>query len=308
MKFVRTLSFAIACAACVITAGSQEFQPVPPAGLTPDHIAPGATTFWEYVPAPSFSLYQYNSSSQSMQARGYFSPFKSMSIGGGSAVQNDELWMLDGYNELWRYDFPTQAAQLKFQDNRMQQVVVGPGYTDSCHPYEVWVTLHDTTQNGWFQDRYNFCTKVFESPETAVVSTNPSSISTGGGEVWGINTSNQVFRFNPATNAFVQLPGTLTQIAVGVNGVWGLNASGAVFEFNPVTQVFDRLTGTLTKIAAAGNGVWGINSTNQVVRYEASTRTFFAIASVGVTNLAVGTGGGVWAIDANGNLQAFVTP
>jgi len=308
MKFVRALSFAIACAACVMTAGSQEFEPVAPTGLSPSVIAAGATTFWEYVPAPSFSLYQYDSASQSMQARGYFGPFKSMSIGGGSAVQNDELWMLDFYGELLRYDVPTETAQLKLQDNRAQQVVVGPGYTDSCHPYEVWVTLHDTTQNGWFQDRYNFCTKNFDTPENALVSTNPSFIATGGGEVWGINSSNQVFRFNPATNSFVQMPGTLSQIAVGVNGVWGLNAAGAVFEFNPVTQVFDRLTGTLTKIVAPGNGVWGINSANQVVRYEASTRTFFAIASAGMTNLAVGTGAGVWAIDTAGNLQAFVTP
>jgi hypothetical protein len=61
-------------------------------------------------------------------------------------------------------------------------------------------------------------------------------VAAGGSEVWGINTSSQLFRL--AGGTFVSVPGTLNRIAVGggtllqKDEIWGLDSSGNVFHFN----------------------------------------------------------------------------
>lgn len=143
--------------------------------------------------------------------------------------------------------------------------------------------------------RYNYCTKIFDG----IASPSLSKISTGGGEVWALNTANQIFRFNPATGAFVQMTGNLAQIAVGVDGVWGLNANGSFFEFNPISQVFNAVSGNkFTSIAAGGNGIWGLNA-GVSYRYVASTRTWVQVGGAQLTGISSGTGGGVFAVNAS---------
>jgi len=307
MKSAKFTLIAIVCAACVISAVAQQFQAAVPSAIDVSVYAAGAKEFWAFGPGTGFEVYAYNPSLNAMQLKANIGGITSMSIGGGSAVQDDEEWMLEEVNYLWRYDTPTRTAQLVNTSNAMRSVVVGPGYADGCHPYEVWVTYNSGLDNIWFAARYNYCTKALEEPGITAVPGGPSKIATGNGEVWALNTANQVFRFNPATNSFVKMAGSLTQLTVGIDGVWGLNAAGNIYEFNPVTQAFNLIPGSLATISAGGDGIWGINSSHQVYRYEASTRSFFAVAGPQLFgNVAVGTGGGVWSTDSLGNPQVFV--
>ena len=42
-----------------------------------------------------------------------------------------------------------------------------------------------------------------------------TQVAAGRNEVFGIGTANQIYRYNPGTKAFVQIPGSLAQVAVG---------------------------------------------------------------------------------------------
>ena len=133
------------------------------------------------------------------------------------------------------------------------------------------------------------------------------SLSVGGGNIWGINGSGTIFRFNFATLTFDQIPpGLLAQLTVGPNGVWGINPSSQAFEFHGNTQTFDQLPGSLTQIQAGGNGVWGLNS-GQIFRLEPSTAAFVRIPGV-LVSISVGSGGGVWGINSAKQVFAFTTP
>lgn len=114
-----------------------------------------------------------------------------------------------------------------------------------------------------------------------------SQVAAGRAEVWGINTSQKIYRLNSSTKTFTHSAGwpALTQIAVGggtsVQGdeVWGLNASGAIYRFNLSTKMFSAVTGVLSQIVV-GEGVtdnchpyevWGINPLSNVYRYNYCT-------------------------------------
>jgi len=47
------------------------------------------------------------------------------------------------------------------------------------------------------------------------------------GTVWGLNSANQIFRYNAPEQNWILVPGQLSQISVGADAVvWGLSASG----------------------------------------------------------------------------------
>jgi hypothetical protein len=129
-------------------------------------------------------------------------------------------------------------------------------------------------------------------------------LSVGGGDVWGINDSKQIFRFDPQTSTFKQLPGLLSQIAVGVDGVWGINAS-QIYQFDPSTGHFVQLRGSLTQITAGGNGVWGINTSSQIFRFDPGSQLFTQAAPGSLATISVGTGGDVWGVNASNQVYAF---
>jgi hypothetical protein len=165
-------------------------------------------------------------------------------------------------------------------------------------------------------------------------------------EVWGLNPSAQIYRYNFCGQSFEQVPGTLATLAVGGGGVWGINGSGTSFRFSfgtllfdgsfggPFTQItvgpngvwaidsrsnlrqynnqsdfLDRRVGleTFTQVQVGGNGVWGLNFSGQVFRFEESTGSVVSIPSV-FRSISAGSGSGVWGIDSSGKAYAFSTP
>ena len=164
-------------------------------------------------------------------------------------------------------------------------------------------------------------------------------------EVWGLNPSAQIYRFDFCLNNWDQIAGTLETIAVSGGDVWGMNGDGTVFSFDYTTQSFQSIYhgtylaaapqsvwvfnhdvpsdyvhqftpsgGTavsvilsLTQIQAGGDGVWGINSSGQVFALRYAATEFVQIPGILLASISVGSGGGVWGIDSTGQVFAFST-
>jgi hypothetical protein len=222
-----------------------------------------------------------------------------ISVGGGNAAQADTVWARDSGGAI--YSAAKSGTTWTFTQvpsrNLFTHVVAGPGYQDSCHPYEVWAL-----NSGAQIFRYDFCGKNF-----ALVNGILCSAWVGGGDMWGNDCLGNIFRYNFATGGFDQIPGALTEIAVGPNGVFGISSDTLIWEFHDNIQNFTQLPGSLGKIAAGGNGVWGLNSAQQVYRLEPGTATFVQVSGQ-MASISVGSGGGVWGIDNSGKVYAFTTP
>jgi hypothetical protein len=126
------------------------------------------------------------------------------------------------------------------------------------------------------------------------------------GTVWGINSSNQTFWFNPQTQNWQRTPGLLTQIAVGANGfVWGLDAAGDIYRYDPNSQNWDPIPGNLSQIAVGCDGdVWGINSSSQIYHFNPATQNWTYIPGA-LAHIAVGYDGAVWGINAAQQIFRF---
>jgi hypothetical protein len=95
-------------------------------------------------------------------------------------------------------------------------------------------------------------------------------ITVGVNDVWGIDSSAEVFRYDPNTNGFVQLSDTplLRQIVAGGDGVWGVDRIGQIWRFDPSSASFVQVDGVLKSIAVGyGAGVWGVNSSDEVFAF-----------------------------------------
>jgi sugar lactone lactonase YvrE len=134
-----------------------------------------------------------------------------------------------------------------------------------------------------------------------------SQVSVGSdGTVWGINSTGQVYMFNPQTQTWQPAPGLFTQIAVGASGfVWALNAAGQIYRYDPALQGWDQIPGTLSQIAVGSDGdVWGINSSAQVYHFNSATETWTQIPGA-LVQIAVGYDGAVWGINAAQQIYRF---
>jgi hypothetical protein len=248
-----------------------------------------------------------------------------LATGGGSMVQPDETWAYFQNQGPFHFTSGVWNQPPLLQDPYARRYVVGVGYSDDAHPYEVWGER--LAGNSWYLGRFNY--RQFPHGVFVSVSTpdNLSHVATGGGEVWALDTTGHVFRFDGSAQVFNPMPGSLAQIAVGVDGVWGLDANGRAFEFNAVTQSWDALgSPQLDAIWAGGDGVFArqctgpvfdgailrtapgavIGSpiqcgTHQLMRYEPVTRTFVAITTAPQPlDLSVGSGAGAVGVGAVG--------
>jgi hypothetical protein len=128
-----------------------------------------------------------------------------------------------------------------------------------------------------------------------------TQVAVGGGtllqrdEVWAVNPSGYIYRFNFSTKAFVYVPGIrqsgilpglrFTQIVVGEGGednchpyeVWGKNVDiyGTVniYQYNYCTSLFDYIQtpNPFTVIATGGGDVWGLDEYAQIWHYNYQT-------------------------------------
>jgi hypothetical protein len=162
-----------------------------------------------------------------------------------------------------------------------------------------------------------FCSAAVVAPASAqefetIQGATLTHVSAGQAEVWGINASQEVFRFNATNGEFVQVAGELTQVAVGggtllqTDAVWGLNAGSEIFQYNFSTKKLVQVNGELTQIVV-GIGyndnchpyeVWGINANQQIFRYNYCTAAFANTPGY-LVRISAG-GGDVWGVNAAG--------
>ena len=222
-----------------------------------------------------------------------------IAVGGGTVTQKDEIWGLDSSGSVFHFNYGKKSfTQLP---GFLSQIAVGEGDIDSCHPYEVWGI--NSNQNIF---RYNYCSKQFDSIPGFL-----TQISTAGGAVWGINSSAELFAFNFSNQTFQDTKiGTAVFLAADVNGVWALGTNEGIFWVGAFAGqfAFSKFPGTLQQIAAGGDGVWGINSSQSIFRLDPSSGTFVNVSGF-LTQIAVGSGAGVWGVAPNsGEVFTFVRP
>jgi virginiamycin B lyase len=125
-----------------------------------------------------------------------------------------------------------------------------------------------------------------------------SQISVGAdGAVWGVDSSQNIFTYDPIAGQFTQLPGALVQIALGnANTVWGINAQNLIFHWDPANQLWTYIPGALQKIAVGSDGdVWGINTQSQVWHYDQQQQTWQYVPET-LSDIAVGSAGAVYGL------------
>jgi Tectonin domain len=96
-----------------------------------------------------------------------------------------------------------------------------------------------------------------------------SSISNGGiGHVWALGPSNDIHQFDATTETWTTLPKVekLMQISASGSSVWGINTANEVYRYDK--PEFHEQNGKLLQIAVSGDIVWGVNSKNQVWVYD----------------------------------------
>jgi len=133
-------------------------------------------------------------------------------------------------------------------------------------------------------------------------------ISAGTTEVWGVDTSGNVYQYDKKTNAFKQEHGALGQIAVGQGkDVWGLNNAEDIYRYNFKTKEWDEVAGALAQIVAGGAGVWGINNSGEIYYYNGTKFVQFTNGTVPVAEyIAVGADE-AWVLDTSGSPWLYNT-
>ncbi len=291
-SFVKMLALALGMA-CTHSALAQHFKHVNVQGGAPlVQIAPGGVSVWArasngnpyilkgstFVLANSISLTQ-------------------IAVGGGNMLQKDAVWGLDSSGNIYKATKSGTSWVFSRVPGVLDLIAVGPGYQDTCHPYEVW-GLNPSAQIY----RYNYCTNGFDQVPGILC-----DLHVGGGDIWGADCGPDVFRFNFSTGSFDEISTFVSFpiLAVGPNGTW------AVDTFNSIAYEFengfpDKIGCCYTQIQAGGNGVWALNG-NKIYRLEPSTFSFVQFPGSFVS-ISVGTGGGVWGLDGAGHAYGFTTP
>lgn len=96
-----------------------------------------------------------------------------------------------------------------------------------------------------------------------------TQIAVGPNGFWGLF-SNTIYAFYDNVQNFAPLSGTFAQIQAGGNGVWALTPSGFIYRLEPSSSLFVQIPGVLTSLSVgSGAGVWGINSVHQVFAFSA---------------------------------------
>lgn len=313
----------VGCTAATLPAGAQHFKLM---SGTLTQIAVGRSEVWGLNGS---EIYRFNTSSEKFkQVKGYLAQ---VAVGGGSLLQQDEVWGINASGDVYRFNYGKNEFQQV--SGNLTQIAVGVGNADTinpdnCHAYEVWgiselsITLPG---NLW---RYNFCTSQFENianpngPATAV-----TQIAVGTNNIWALDETTYPSEYtngkwyHPSPNSALQT------ISAGVDeSVWGVSVpSGngtSALRYSPTKWSFDEVcvgdcqsggAPTPLQIAAGGEGTWLVyfDAPNvEVARYTNLRSPDFGLENPlfqgpvfslfggtgSVVQVAVGSGGGVWMI------------
>jgi virginiamycin B lyase len=242
------------------------------------------------------AIWRYDASTQAFNR--IAGSLQQVAVGGGSLSQLDEVWGITG-GAVYHFNYTTGVFD-HVAAPALSQIAVGEGVEDNCHPYEVWGVVPGSSLY-----RYNYCSNSFELNNSGPW----TQVATGGGGAWGIESTGTLLDvFDSGIGAF---GGNLTQVAVGVNDVWAINSSNKVFRFdpniaNPLVPIGGILQ-TFKQIAAGGDGVWAVSLSNEIFQFQEDPESFVQVPGT-LTSIAVGSGAGVWGVNSSGQVFTFVRP
>jgi hypothetical protein len=130
------------------------------------------------------------------------------------AVSSGDMWGINGNGDIFRFNFKTLGfEQVTARLGPYAQITVGTNVVFANNPGAQALT--ELTQAG-----------------QTFLGGSLIQVQAGGDGVWGIGSSQQIFRLQPFTSNFTQIPGALVSISVGSGGgVWGLDSSGKAYGF-----------------------------------------------------------------------------
>ena len=88
------------------------------------------------------------------------------------------------------------------------------------------------------------------------------------GDVWGVNSADQIYRRDPGAPSWKRVSGGLAQISAGDKNVYGVNSGDSIYRM-PVdgTGGWKSIGGKLKNISGSGAGwVWGVNRTGNIYK------------------------------------------
>ena len=146
-----------------------------------------------------------------------------IAVGGGNLRQADAVWGLDSSGNIYRASKSGTTWVFNQMPGVLSQIAVGPSYS------------------GYGPSGWSSCYPY---------------------EVWGLNPSSEIYRFNYCSNNWEWIPGILTKLALGGGQVWGMNGNGQVYRFlgytpDPSWMQIPTIS-PLADISAGPSGLWGI--------------------------------------------------
>ncbi|HWZ82722.1 MAG TPA: tectonin domain-containing protein [Terriglobales bacterium] len=165
-----------------------------------------------------------------------------------------EVWGLNTGSEIFRYNFC---------GNNFEQE---PGFLCDLHVGggDIW-----GAQCGPNVFRFNFSTGVFDPINSPFVAFPELTVGPNG-EVWvtDTGTSGDLYRYDPFFAGFRHIVCCASTVQAGGDGVWALSGNN-VYRSEPNTLSFVQVPGSLVSISVgSGGGVWGINSSHQVFAFS----------------------------------------
>lgn len=132
---------------------------------------------------------------------------------------------------------------------------------------------------------------------------------TPDGKPWVVNKSNLVYRFQDSTSAWIQLPGTATDIAIGGNGaIFAIGTTQVTNGYNVIRWNGISWTeipgGAGIHIAVDAKGTpWVVNKANAVYKYNGTT--WDAVSGVNANDIGIGNDGSVFVTGSDANASVY---
>jgi hypothetical protein len=128
-------------------------------------------------------------------------------------------------------------------------------------------------------------------------------------EVWGVNPSGLIYRFNYCAANWENIPGTLQSLSVGGGDVYGVNGNSEVYQFNFPTLTFKQIISKVgvqeDQVAAGSTGAWTMRTGSHPLEYDQNRDAAVDLTySYGFTLVRVGSDG-LWALDNLGHIYHF---
>jgi hypothetical protein len=172
-----------------------------------------------------------------------------------------DVWAVASDGKLW-------AQPIMGEPNAWHQVSAPNLTSVSVGKEYVWALNGTTVYSTKIPYRWSY----YANTGWTQRSGNITQLSVGDTEVWGVNSSGQIFR-RPLDGSgdWSQVSGTMTSVTVGDTFVWGMNGSSIYYtrtsNFNwiPVSN-----PNNITKIAIGSEEVWGVTASGQVFRRSVS--------------------------------------